>query len=225
MKARMDFYYGGAQATLYDAHRDRMLHGKLPLIMSIPWRQSAARQRLLLVGGGTGDLLAKMGPILSQLSGVTVSDLSTPMIEVARARLRDLGIEDRARAVVEDACASFQPHPDGSYDVVIISYALTMMPRWKECVDNAVHHLAPEGVLGVCDFCDDDASSIDTQRFMFRLSGVDVTTPCRAYLASHGQLTTLFQRTARGSLPFTSARPPYFYAVYRRVRRPGSPEA
>jgi len=48
--------------------------------------------------------------------------------------------------------------PSGSCDVVSISYAVTMIPNWKDVLQNAYRLLKPGGHICVCDFTLDAVS-------------------------------------------------------------------
>ncbi len=140
-EALAGFY--GPQAARYDDFRERLLHGREQLIHELP---VAGGDRLVELGGGTGRNLEFFGARLQTFAQVTLVDLCQPLLDVAAARTAGLSNVD----LVDADATTFQPAQP--VDCVYLSYALTMMPRWRAVVDNAVAMLRPGGVVGVVDF-------------------------------------------------------------------------
>jgi ubiquinone/menaquinone biosynthesis C-methylase UbiE len=103
------------------------------------WVCSQARGEVLEVAIGTGRNLP-FYPKEVRLTGV---DLSPAMLEVARARARELGVEADLR--VDDAQAL--PFPDESFDTVVITLSLCTIPDDREAVAEASRVLRPGGRL------------------------------------------------------------------------------
>ena len=103
------------------------------------WVCSHARGEVLEVAIGTGRNLP-FYPKEVRLTGV---DLSPAMLEVARARARELGVE--ADLLVGDAQAL--PFPDESFDTVVITLSLCTIPDDREAVAEASRVLRPGGRL------------------------------------------------------------------------------
>ncbi len=131
------------QAGDYDRFRERLLHGRDALVESIPLVDGA---RIVDLGGGTGRNLGFFGPRAQRIASYEVVDLCAPLLERARERGRQF---PRLRAIEADATCW---RPDAPVDVVILSYALTMIPDWPAAIANAQAMLKPGGVLAAVDF-------------------------------------------------------------------------
>ncbi len=140
--ARLERFYA-PQAQHYDAFRDRLLHGRAELVARLPVERGA---HLVELGAGTGRNLEFFGSRLARAQRVTLVDLCPALL--ARARERHAG-RPNVRVVEADA-TSFAP--DQPADCVYFSYALTMIPDWRQALANAIAMLKPGGVLGVVDF-------------------------------------------------------------------------
>ncbi len=141
---RLEAFYA-PQADDYDRFRERLLHGRAGLIARLP---APIGGRLVELGGGTGRNLEFFGERLRAFARVDVVDLCPALLGRAAQRSARLGWH-HVRAVEADA-TTWQP--DRPADVVLISYALSMIDDWRGAVDNAVAILRPGGVLGVVDF-------------------------------------------------------------------------
>ncbi|MET9427988.1 class I SAM-dependent methyltransferase [Streptomyces sp. NPDC003036] len=144
---RMESFYGPT-AHLYDAFREnRLLHGRRDLMEMLPLEPGS---RLVDLGGGTGNNLEYLAADRRErCARITVVDVSASMLEVARERIH----RNRWRNVeaVHANATDYRPS-DGPVDVVVFSYALTMMPDWFAAVDHARSLLRPGGTIAVCDF-------------------------------------------------------------------------
>jgi S-adenosylmethionine:diacylglycerol 3-amino-3-carboxypropyl transferase/ubiquinone/menaquinone biosynthesis C-methylase UbiE len=147
----MNHYYK-KQAKHYDAYRQNMLHGKKPLMYSIPWHNMAGK-KVLLLAGGTGDLTDYFQSWIPSMTQVTISDISEPMIEVARERIKTNGwsnVNARIEDILDDD--DFHVDEEGTYDLVLLTYSLTMIPDWSKTIHKALRYLRPGGRLAVTDF-------------------------------------------------------------------------
>jgi len=142
---RLQGYYG-PQAAHYDAFRQRLLHGRPALLRALPL---AAGARVLDLGGGTGFLWELAGSRLAELECVVLLDLCPALLEQARARIARLSWGN-VRAIEADAAAG--NGEDKAFDVVVLSYCLTMIPDWFRAIDRALESLKPGGIVGVTDF-------------------------------------------------------------------------
>ncbi len=140
-QALATFY--GAQSPHYDCFRERLLHGRAELIASLDLPE---RAHVVELGGGTGRNADFFGARLAHVAAYDVVDLCAPLL--AQARLRQQRIPQLC--AIEADATTWQPQRP--VDVVILSYALTMMPDWRAAIDNAVTMLKPRGVLAVVDF-------------------------------------------------------------------------
>ena len=85
--------------------------------------------RVLDVGVGTGLEL----PMFSSNVTVTGIDLSEPMLEVARKRVKDAGIANVEALVAMDAMNI--AFPDGGFDAAVAPYVLTTVPDPARLLD------------------------------------------------------------------------------------------
>lgn len=144
--ALMDEVYRG-QRHIYDLTRKYYLFGRDTLIAGLAAKPG---MRVLEIACGTGrnlDKIAKAWPGV-RLYGL---DISAEMLKSARATLGD-----EARLVEGDACAfdAAALFGEPTFDRVVLSYSLSMIPDWEGAFAHAARHLAPGGELHVVDFGD-----------------------------------------------------------------------
>lgn len=139
---RLEAFYG-PQAQRYDQFRERLLHGRQTLIDRLP---VGAGARLVELGAGTGRNLLFFGQRLSAFERFELVDLCPSLLALARQRTADMPNV----GIVEADATCYQP--SAPVDAVYLSYALTMIPRWQDAIENALAMLRPGGHLGVVDF-------------------------------------------------------------------------
>ncbi len=142
--ALMDSIYR-RQKHIYDATRKYYLFGRDTMIDGLACQPG---MRVLEVGCGTGRnlaLIARRWPGV-QLRGL---DISHEMLETARERLGDGAVLALGDATDFDPVALFG---EEKFDRVVISFALSMIPQWRDAVAHAAGLLAPGGSLHVVDF-------------------------------------------------------------------------
>lgn len=144
---RMESFYGPT-ARVYDSFRERkLLHGRRDLVDMLPVEPGC---RLVDLGGGTGRILSYLDDERrSRCERITVVDVSSSMLAVARDRIARHGWHNVE--TVRASATDYRPS-DGPVDIVVFSYALTMMPDWFSAVDHARSLLRPGGTLAVVDF-------------------------------------------------------------------------
>ena len=123
-----------------------MLHSRQEMIQSVPVPEGGVWVDL---GAGTGENAEHLGENLSRLSKMYLVDLSTSLLEQAKARIQARNWSN-VEAICHDA-TTFVPG-EGQADVVTFSYSLTMIPDWFRAIDQAYAILKPGGVIGVVDF-------------------------------------------------------------------------
>ncbi|HWM07373.1 MAG TPA: methyltransferase domain-containing protein [Actinophytocola sp.] len=94
-------------------------------------------QRVLLVGVGTGQDLVHL-PAGTEVTGI---DLSPAMLARARARGTD--------ATLREMNAEQLAFPDGSFDVVVLSYVLSVVADPARALTEAARVLAPHGSIWI----------------------------------------------------------------------------
>jgi len=97
--------------------------------------------RILEVGVGTGISLPGYKPS-SRLTGV---DISEPMLDKARRRVRRLGLANVEAIQVGDAEAL--DFPDAAFDVVVAQYVVSAVPNPERALDEFVRVVKPGGEI------------------------------------------------------------------------------
>lgn len=144
--ALMDAVYQ-RQKHIYDATRKYYLFGRDTLISAL---DAPTGTSVLEVGCGTGRNLALVGKRWpgAALHGL---DISQEMLSIASGRLGDKAALALGDATNFDPKALFGPD---TFDRIVISYAVSMIPVWREAVVHAASLLAPGGSLHIVDFGD-----------------------------------------------------------------------
>jgi S-adenosylmethionine-diacylgycerolhomoserine-N-methlytransferase len=140
------------QRHIYDASRKFYLLGRDELITKL---SPPIGGSVLEIGCGTGRNLVKLARAYprARFHGL---DISAEMLETARQSLRRSGLGDRIRLAQADA-THFDPlglFGRAGFDRILISYALSMIPPWRQALAEAARHLAPGGSLHIVDFGD-----------------------------------------------------------------------
>ena len=149
--ARMDRMYR-RQRHIYDATRKFYLLGRDATIAALDPPDGAG---VLEIGCGTGRNLvsiARRHP-RAQVFGL---DVSREMLDSARGAISRAGLDSRVRVALADATrfesASLFGRPN--FERVLVSYALSMIPPWREALAQAIDAVAPGGALHIVDFGD-----------------------------------------------------------------------
>ena len=140
------------QRHIYDLSRKFYLLGRDEAIARL---RVAPGDNVLEIGCGTGRNLVKLARAYpeARLFGLDVSQemLATAAASLARARLS-------ARVALARADATnFEPREvfgRACFERVMISYALSMIPRWREALAKALDVLSADGALHLVDFGD-----------------------------------------------------------------------
>jgi S-adenosylmethionine-diacylgycerolhomoserine-N-methlytransferase len=128
-------------APIYDLTRWALLRGRRTAVEALRLRSG---QRVLELGCGTGLNFARLRERVGATGCVVGVDLSWHMLARARRRLLP-------RTYLLQADAARLPL-DGTFNAVLLSYSLTMIPQWERALDQACGLLAPTGTLVVLDF-------------------------------------------------------------------------
>jgi S-adenosylmethionine-diacylgycerolhomoserine-N-methlytransferase len=149
--ARMDQMYRH-QRYIYDLSRRFYLLGRDALIAEIGARPSDA---ILEIACGTARNLIKLARAYPR-SPCFGFDVSAEMLDSAASAVKRAGLADRIILAQGDA-TSFDPgrllgRPQ--FERIVISYALSMIPPWREALAHALDQLAPGGSLHIVDFGD-----------------------------------------------------------------------
>ena|SRR5687768_6572624 len=140
------------QRHFYDATRKYYLLGRDRLLNEMDIQPG---QHVLEAGCGTARnliILARRHP-KAHLYGL---DASAAMLETARAKIDKSGTNNITLKTALADEFSF----DGTFglsepfDKIFFSYSISMIPPWRECLDNALENLKPGGTMYLVDFHD-----------------------------------------------------------------------
>lgn len=142
--ARVDATYR-YQRRSYDLTRRYYLLGRDRLIADL---DPPDHGHVLKIACGTGRNLARIAARYPgrRLYGL---DISEEMLRSARARLGTRAELRRADACSFDAAELFGRT---TFDRIVLSYSLSMIPDWRGALAHAAAHLAPGGALHIVDF-------------------------------------------------------------------------
>jgi S-adenosylmethionine-diacylgycerolhomoserine-N-methlytransferase len=138
------------QRHIYDGTRRYYLLGRDQLIAGL---LPAPGANVLEIGCGTGRNLVLAGRLYpgARFFGV---DVSTEMLTSAISAISRAGLSTRIRVAHGDGTA-FDPQAlfgIPSFDHVMISYSLSMIPDWRRVLEAAASRLKPGGRLHIVDF-------------------------------------------------------------------------
>lgn len=148
---KMDVIYR-RQRFIYDATRRYYLFGRDRLIEDLG---PPAKGTVLEIGCGTARNLVQAARLYPEARFYGL-DVSEAMLLSARASIARCGLGARIVLRKGDATA-FDPKQLfalSGFDRVFISYALSMIPAWRDVVRHAATCVAPGGKLFIVDFGD-----------------------------------------------------------------------
>lgn len=138
------------QRHIYDGTRRYYLLGRDQLIANL---KPEAGANVLEVGCGTGrNLVLAAGRFpAARWFGI---DISTEMLTSAISAIARRGLTSRVKVAHGDATAFDPERLFGipSFDHIMISYSLSMIPNWKGVLEAAISRLKPGGRLHIVDF-------------------------------------------------------------------------
>ena len=146
---RMDRIYGG-QRHIYDLTRKYYLFGRDRLIRQLDLGKGGT---LLEIGCGTGRNLIQAARHWPEARCYGI-DISEAMLTTARAKVAAAGLGDRITLAQGDA-ADFDARAlfgVATFDRVMLSYTLSMIPPWQAALAQAMTVTDPAGRLAVVDF-------------------------------------------------------------------------
>jgi len=148
---RMDRQYRW-QRHIYDMTRLAYLLGRDKLIAELNPPRGA---HVLEIGCGTGRNLIHIARTYPGVECFGI-DVSNVMLDTARRSIKSAGLEQRIRLAQADAVTADPARLFGraSFDRVMISYALSMIPPWRQALTHSASLLGPQGSLCLVDFGD-----------------------------------------------------------------------
>lgn len=83
-------------------------------------------------------------------------DASGAMLETAREKAAAARVQNvvLTAALADDFMYGGTFGLDRPFDKIFFSYSISMIPVWRECIENALHNLGPGGKLFIVDFYD-----------------------------------------------------------------------
>jgi S-adenosylmethionine-diacylgycerolhomoserine-N-methlytransferase len=200
------------QRHIYDLSRKFYLLGRDEAIAGLHAGPGAS---VLEIGCGTGRNLVKLARAYpgAHLFGL---DVSREMLASAAAAMARAGLSARVALGQGDATAfdSAALFGRARFDRVMISYALSMIPPWREALERALDVLTPGGSLHLVDFGPDAGLPGPFRTGLRRwLAAFDVTprddlgAALEALSAERG-LTCKIETRFRGYAVLAVARPP-----------------
>lgn len=138
---------------VYDASRRYYLLGRNEMLEQISDLPPSA---VLEVGCGTARNLRMLDDTAPQhtLYGI---DASPSMLATARTKLERAGCANRitlGHGLAQELAPRDQLGVDRTFDVLLFSYVLSMIPSWPSALRSALCHLSPGGRLHIVDFWD-----------------------------------------------------------------------
>ncbi len=145
----MDRIYG-KQRHLYDLTRKFYLLGRDELIDAL---DASDGENILELACGTGRNLITAARLYPDARFFGV-DVSTEMLDTAMRNIAHAGLEDRIKLAYGDARQFDSSSALGAerFDRIFISYAVSMVPEWRQLIENAVGMLEEGGSVHVVDF-------------------------------------------------------------------------
>jgi S-adenosylmethionine-diacylgycerolhomoserine-N-methlytransferase len=140
------------QRHFYDATRKFYLLGRDELIAGL---DPPAGGSMLEIGCGTGRNLVRAARVWPSARAYGI-DVSAEMLATARGSIAAARLENRVAIAQADA-TTLDPRSlfgVATFDRIFISYALSMIPAWKEALARAHACLAEGGTLHIVDFGD-----------------------------------------------------------------------
>jgi S-adenosylmethionine-diacylgycerolhomoserine-N-methlytransferase len=149
--ALMDRMYR-RQRHIYDLSRKFYLLGRDEAIARL---RPAGGEKVLEIACGTGRNLIKLAWTYPEVRLFGL-DVSREMLATAAASTARAGLASRIALAQADATAFDSQRLFGcaSFERVMISYAVSMIPPWREALAHALDVLAPGGSLHIVDFGD-----------------------------------------------------------------------
>ena len=150
MKSNMDAMYRWTR-HIYDASRKYYLLGRDQLISRL---QLSSEDRLCEVGCGTARNLRKIARKypFATLYGIDASD---EMLKTAETTMERYGVAERVN-LAQGFAQSFTPKKQFGlkqpFNKFVFSYALSIIPPWKESLDHTIEILPSGGELHIVDF-------------------------------------------------------------------------
>lgn len=140
------------QRYFYDLSRKYYLLGRDQLLDEMNVQPG---ENVLEAGCGTARNLIILGKRHPQAKFFGL-DASAAMLETAQAKVNAAGVKniDLKTALADDFSYDKTFSLTEPFDKIFFSYSISMIPPWKESIENALANLKPGGTLYIVDFYD-----------------------------------------------------------------------
>lgn len=134
---------------VYDLTRFGFLLGRNRAIQALKIQPG---KHILEIGCGTGRNLHLMSK-RSENAHLYGFDISEEMLKSAKRKLDSKSNIKLAKGDASDFSGQ-DLFGKRNFDGILLSFTLSMMPRWQETLEQALSHLAPQGIISIVDFGD-----------------------------------------------------------------------
>ena len=140
------------QRYFYDLTRKYYLLGRDRLLSEM---HTQPGENVLEIGCGTGRNLAILAKHYSKANFFGL-DASAAMLETAAAKISRSNLTNVSlKTALADSFKYDKTFGlDQPFDTVFFSYSISMIPPWRESIENALQNLKPGGTLYIVDFYD-----------------------------------------------------------------------
>jgi len=139
-------------ASKYDLMNDVMSLGSHRLMKQFTAELTSARRGhvILDLAGGTGDLTARLSPMVGSEGQIILCDINQSMLSQGRDRLLDQGIMENVCFVQGDA--EKLPFPDNHVNAITMAFGLRNVTNKEEALKSMLRVLKPGGRLVILEF-------------------------------------------------------------------------
>jgi demethylmenaquinone methyltransferase/2-methoxy-6-polyprenyl-1,4-benzoquinol methylase len=141
-----------AVAEKYDLMNDVMSLGSHRIMKQFAVELTAARKghTILDLAGGTGDLTARLSPLVGEEGQIILCDINRAMLSEGRDRMLDKGMVNNIQYVQGDA--EKLPFPDNHVNAITIVFGLRNVTRKEDALRSMLRVLKPGGRLVILEF-------------------------------------------------------------------------
>lgn len=139
-------------AGKYDLMNDLMSFGihRLWKHLAVTIGQFRPGHTVLDIAGGTGDLAARISPLVGASGRVVLADINASMLQIGSDRLINQGLYNNLSFVQADA--ETLPFPDNYFDRIIIGFGLRNVTRPSVALQSMYRVLKPGGQVLILEF-------------------------------------------------------------------------
>lgn len=139
-------------ASKYDLMNDLMSLGvhRIWKQFAVNFCQIRPEYIILDLAGGTGDLTARISPLISDQGKIILADINDAMLQTGRDRLIDRGIFHNIEFI--QANAEALPFDDNYFDRIIIGFGLRNVTHKDQALSSMYRVLKPGGCAIVLEF-------------------------------------------------------------------------